>query len=106
MSNGKAFFQVLRNSQSHWLIKIRTSRRNDSVRRQQNENGTVIFVLCGWNGKTEVPPKVVRLRGCLHGRRKILALGRSEKEEKLFVCFTCRNFGYQMEKEKKNNCWP
>ena len=33
------------------------------------------------------------LRGCLHGGRKILALGRSEKAGKLFVCFTCRNFG-------------
>ena len=49
------------------------------------------------------------LRGCLHGGRKILAPGRSEKAEKLFVCFTCRNFGrsgYQVEKEKKNNCRP
>ena len=27
-----------------------------------------------------------RLEGCLHGRKKILALGRSEKAEKLFVC--------------------
>ena len=35
--------------------------------------------------------------------------GRSEKAEKLFVCFTCRNFGrsgYQEEKEKKDNCRP
>ena len=35
--------------------------------------------------------------------------GRSENAEKLFVCFTCRNFGRsddQVEKEKKNNCWP
>ena len=49
------------------------------------------------------------LRGCLHGGRKILAQGRSDKAEKLFVCFTCRNFGrngYQVEKEKKNNCRP
>ena len=49
------------------------------------------------------------LRGCLHGGRKILTPGRSEKAEKLFVCFTCRNFGrsgYQVEKEKKNNCRP
>ena len=33
--------------------------------------------------------------------------GRSQKAEQLFVCFTCRNFGrsgYQVEKEKKNNC--
>ena len=36
---------------------------------------------------------VDKLRGCLHGGRKILALGRSEKAGKLFVCFTCRNFG-------------
>ena len=51
----------------------------------------------------------VLLRGCLHGQRRILALGRSEKAKKLFVCFTCRNFGrsgYQVEKEKKNNCRP
>ena len=30
-----------------------------------------------------------------------------KKEEQLFVCFTCRNSGrsgYQVEKEKKNNC--
>ena len=50
-----------------------------------------------------------RLRGCLHGGRKILAPGRSEKAEKHFVCFTCRNFGrsgYQVEKGKKNNCRP
>ena len=49
------------------------------------------------------------LGGCLHGGRKILALGRSEKAEKRFVFFTCRNFGrsgYQVEKEKKNNCRP
>ena len=48
-------------------------------------------------------------RGCLHGGIKILALGRSEKAEKFFVCFTCRNFGrsvYQVDKEKKNNCRP
>ena len=35
--------------------------------------------------------------------------GRSEKAEKLFVYFTCRNFGrsgYQVEKEKKNDCRP
>ena len=52
---------------------------------------------------------VVYFRGCLPEGRKILALGRSEKAEKLFVWFTCRNFdrsGYQMEKEKKNDCWP
>ena len=45
------------------------------------------------------------LRGFLHGGRKILALGRSEKARKRFVCFTCRNFGRsgcQVEKEKKN----
>ena len=50
-----------------------------------------------------------RLEGCLQGGRKILTLGRSEKAEKLFVCFTCRNFsqsGYQVENEKKNNCLP
>ena len=49
------------------------------------------------------------IRGCLHGVRKILALGRSEKAEKRFVCFTCRNFGrsgYQVDKEKKINCRP
>ena len=42
------------------------------------------------------------LRGCLHGGRKVLALGRSEKAEKRFIGFTCRNFGpsgYQVEKE-------
>ena len=41
------------------------------------------------------------------GSWEILVLGRSEKAEKLFVCFTCRNFGrsgYQVEKEKKDNC--
>ena len=51
----------------------------------------------------------IHFRGCLHGGRKILVPGRSEKAEKLFVCFTCRNFGrsgYQVEKEKKNNCRP
>ena len=45
----------------------------------------------------------------IHGGRKILALERSEKVEKLFVSFTCRNFGrsgYQVEKEKKNNVRP
>ena len=51
----------------------------------------------------------LRFRGCLHGGRKIdiIGLGRSEKAEKRFVCFTCRNFGrggYQVEKEKNNNC--
>ena len=49
----------------------------------------------------------LRFRGCLHGGRKIIGLGRSKKAEKRFVCFTCRNFGrggYQVEKEKKNNC--
>ena len=49
------------------------------------------------------------LRGCLHGGRKILALGRSEKAKQLFVCFTYRNFGpsgYQVKKEKKKNCRP
>ena len=49
------------------------------------------------------------IRGCLHGVRKILALGRTEKAEKRFVCFTCRNFGrsgYQVDKEKKINCRP
>ena len=53
--------------------------------------------------------KCAIFRGCLHGGRKILALGRSEKAEKLFVCFTCRNFGrssHRVEKEKKDNCWP
>ena len=35
--------------------------------------------------------------------------GRPEKAKQLFVCFTCRNFGrsgYQVKKEKKNNCRP
>ena len=48
--------------------------------------------------------------GCLHGGRKILALGRSKKAEQLFVCFTWRRkfgrSGYQVEKEKKKNCRP
>ena len=37
------------------------------------------------------------------------SLGRSEKAENLFVCFTCRNCdpsGYQVDKEKKNNFRP
>ena len=49
------------------------------------------------------------LRGCFHGGRKILALGRSQKAEQRFVWFTCRNFyrsGYQVEMEKKKNCPP
>ena len=32
------------------------------------------------------------VRGCLHGRRKILAPGRSQKAKQVFVGFTCRNF--------------
>ena len=32
-------------------------------------------------------------KGCLHGARKILATGRSEKVEQRFVELTCRNFG-------------
>ena len=43
------------------------------------------------------------------GGGEILVLGRPEKAETLFVCFTCRNFGrsgYQVEKEKKNNYRP
>ena len=48
-------------------------------------------------------------RGCLHGRKKILALGRSYKAKQLFVWFTCRNFGrsgHQVQKEKKKNYLP
>ena len=49
------------------------------------------------------------LESYLHGGRKIIELERSEKAEKLFVCFICRHFGRsgnQVEKEMKNNCWP
>ena len=37
---------------------------------------------------------IKKLRVCLHGGRKILALGRSEKAEELFVWFRCRNVGW------------
>ena len=77
------------------------------IKKKSEFDRTLLYQLSFENRKEHVADD--NFGGCLHGGRKIIALGRPEKAERLFVCFTCRNFGrsgYQVEKEKKNNCRP
>ena len=49
------------------------------------------------------------IKGLLTWREEDPSTRKIREGGKLFVCFTCRNFGqsgYQVEKEKNSNCRP
>ena len=53
MSNGKTFFSVVPNFESHWWIK-----KSYVMAQGDNKMAMAMVISCKWNGKSGVPPRV------------------------------------------------